>query len=134
MSQKDEKTQLLESDEPIADGHMLEYISTSHGKMQAQISSLKDGLQVITGVCIVRVRSKESRLLIMEDYMSIIGEIDGGVDFIGKDFVRTLDKVKGFFCHEHNVFFFLLRESDKERRAGLKHINKVDTERANAAG
>jgi hypothetical protein len=130
---RQEQTQLFESDEVMAD-HMLEYISTSHGKMQAQISSLRDGHQVITGVCIVRVRSKESNLLIMEDYMSIIGEIEGRVDFIGKDFVRSLDNVKGFFCHEHNVFFFLLKESDRERKAGLKHINQADTENSNAAG
>jgi hypothetical protein len=132
MSRK-EQTQIVESNEVLAN-HMLEYISTSHGKMQVQVSSLRDGLQIITGVCIVRVRSKDSKLLIMEDYMSIIGEIDGGVDFIGKDFVRSLNDVKGFFCHEHNVFFFLLRESDRERRAGLKHINRADTEHADAAG
>ncbi|MDR1013785.1 MAG: hypothetical protein LBL86_02225 [Coriobacteriales bacterium] len=87
-----------------------EYLASSTSRIQVQISSFAEGLQVIRDVSIVRVRGRESRLLIMEDYMPIIGEIDGAIDVIGKDFYQTFEPIQGFFCHEHNVFFLLLRE------------------------
>ncbi|MDR1088818.1 MAG: hypothetical protein LBL23_06080 [Coriobacteriales bacterium] len=88
-----------------------EYSSRSSGRIQAQVSSFRDGLQVYSNISIVRVRSRDTNLLIMEDYMPIIGEIDGEVDFIGKEFVHTLEGVRGFFCHDHNVFFLLLKDT-----------------------
>ncbi|MDR0350183.1 MAG: hypothetical protein LBH64_01365 [Coriobacteriales bacterium] len=87
-----------------------EYLASGTSKIQVQISSFAEGLQVIRDVSIVRVRGRESRLLIMEDYMPIIGEVDGAIDVIGKDFFETFEPIQGFFCHEHNVFFLLLRE------------------------
>jgi hypothetical protein len=88
-----------------------EYGERAGGRIQAQVSSFKDGLQLYNGVNIVHVRGKQSRLLIMEDYLPVIGEIEGDVDFIGKGFLHTLEDVRGFFCHEHNVFFLLLKET-----------------------
>ncbi|MDR2108417.1 MAG: hypothetical protein LBP28_03015 [Coriobacteriales bacterium] len=87
------------------------YTSHSSGRIQAQVSSFKEGLQVYTKISIVRVRSRNANLLIMEDYMPILGEIDGAVDFIGKEEVHTLENVRGFFCHDHNVFFLLLKDA-----------------------
>ena len=92
-----------------------EYIANSEGRIQAQVSSLAEGLQIIKDVCIVRVRGRDSSLLIMEDYMPIIGEIEGGIDLIGKDFFQVLEPIHGFFCHDHNVFFLLLRDEAQER-------------------
>ncbi|MDR2106094.1 MAG: hypothetical protein LBP24_01645 [Coriobacteriales bacterium] len=88
-----------------------DYASHSSGRIQVQVSSFKDGLQVFSKVSIVRIRSRDTNLLIMEDYMPVIGEIEGSVDFIGKDFVKTLKDVRGFFCHDHNVFFLLLKDA-----------------------
>ena len=88
-----------------------EYTKKSRGKMQVQISSFAKGLEVFEKISIIRVRSKKSKLLIMEDYMPIIGELDGDIDLIGKDVHHSLENIKGFFCHEHNVFFLLLKES-----------------------
>jgi len=84
------------------------------------VSSFSEGLQVFTGVNIVRVRSKDARLLIMEDYLPVIGEVDGDIDFIGRGFFHTLHGVRGFFCHEHNVFFLLLKESRKPAKKEAK--------------
>jgi hypothetical protein len=104
-----------------------EYVAGSDGRIQVQVSSLADGLQIIKNVCIVRVRGNASRLLIMEDYMPIIGEILGGVDIIGKDFYKTLEPVNGYFCHDHNVFFLLLRD-DAQRVISAKVSEKLDVE------
>jgi hypothetical protein len=93
----------------LSSAQIREYTERSRGRIQAQVSSFQDGLQIYKDISIVRVRSRESNLLIMEDYMPIIGQLDGGVDLIGKEEIHTLEDVKGFFCHEHNVFFLLLK-------------------------
>ena len=95
------------------DQQLRAYAEGGTGRIQAQISSFKDGLQTFEDLNIVRVRGKKSRLLIMEDYTPVIGEVDGDIDLIGRESYQTLKNVKGFFCHEHNVFFLLLRETNK---------------------
>jgi hypothetical protein len=95
------------------DQQLRDYAISGGGRIQAQISSFKSGLQTFEDLNIVRVRGKKARLLIMEDYMPVIGEIDGDLDLIGRESYHTLTNVKGFFCHEHNVFFLLLKETTK---------------------
>ncbi|MDR1028929.1 MAG: hypothetical protein LBL63_05865 [Clostridiales Family XIII bacterium] len=96
-------------DLPSAD--LRSYAETGGGRIQAQISSFRDGLRFYDGINIIRVRGKQSRLLIMEDYLPVIGEIDGEIDLIGKGFFHNLKDLHGFFNHAHNVFFLLLKDS-----------------------
>lgn len=95
------------------DQQLRAYAEGGSGRIQAQISSFKEGLQTFEELNIVRVRGKKARLLIMEDYAPVIGEVDGDIDLIGRETFQTLKNVKGFFCHEHNVFFLLLKETTK---------------------
>ena len=95
------------------DQQLRAYAEGGSGRIQAQISSFKEGLQTFEDLNIVRVRGKKARLLIMEDYAPVIGEVDGDIDLIGRESFQTLKNVKGFFCHEHNVFFLLLKETLK---------------------
>ena len=111
------------------DEQLRAYAEGGTGRIQAQISSFKDGLLKFDDLNIVRIRGKKARLLIMEDYTPIIGEVDGDVDLIGRESYQTLKNVKGFFCHEHNVFFLLLRESTKpvQETEGVNEENKERT-------
>lgn len=86
------------------------YAENGSGRIQAQVSSFEHGLQIYKDINIVRVKGPDSNLFIMEDYMPIIGQINGRVDFIGKENMITLENVSGFFCHEHNVFFLLIKD------------------------
>ncbi|GHU66503.1 hypothetical protein AGMMS49983_16270 [Clostridia bacterium] len=95
------------------DQQLRAYAEGGSGRLQAQISSFKEGLQTFEDLNIVRVRGRKARLLIMEDYAPVIGEVDGDIDLIGRDSYHTLKNVKGFFCHEHNVFFLLRKETSK---------------------
>ena len=110
------------------DEQLRAYAEGGTGRIQAQISSFKEGLQKFDDLNIVRIRGKKARLLIMEDYTPIIGEVDGDVDLIGRESYQTLKNVKGFFCHEHNVFFLLLRESTKPEQ-GIEGLNEENMER-----
>jgi hypothetical protein len=95
------------------DEQLRSFAAAGTGKIQAQISSFKEGLQSFEELSIVRIRGKKARLLIMEDYTPVIGEVDGDIDLIGRESYHSLHNVKGFFCHEHNVFFLLLKENTK---------------------
>jgi hypothetical protein len=123
------------TDQPAAvtlSNDLREYGEKGNGRIQAQVSSFREGLQIYNGVNIVRVRGGQSRLLIMEDYLPVIGEVDGDVDFIGKGFFHTLRSVHGFFCHEHNVFFLLLRETP-DRSAEEEIIEETGEGEADSA-
>lgn len=79
--------------------------------MEVRVSSFENGLQVYQNIKLIRVKSKTYNLLIMEDYMPIIAELNGSVTIVGKKQEIVLENIRGFFCHRHNVFSLLLKES-----------------------
>ncbi len=83
----------------------------TEGKIQVRVFSLKNGLQVYDKALMIHVKSKKNSLLIMEDYLPIIGMVDGSIVISWADDEMTLSGIKGFYCHEHNSFFLLLKES-----------------------
>ncbi len=83
----------------------------TEGKIQVRVFSLKNGLQVYDKALMIHVKSKKNSLLIMEDYLPIIGMVDGSIVISWADDEMTLSGIKGFYCHEHNSFFLLLKEN-----------------------
>lgn len=80
------------------------------GSIHARVIDEEKGLRLITGVSVVRVRSKEYNLLIMEDYLPALGKVDGSVTFLTRDEEYHLEGVKGFYKHQHNEFTLLLEK------------------------
>lgn len=83
---------------------------TGSGSIHARVIDEEKGLRLITGVSVVRVRSKEYNLLIMEDYLPALGKVDGSVTFVTRDEEYRLDGVRGFYKHQHNEFTLLLEK------------------------
>ena len=81
-----------------------------NNSMTANIISVRDGVKIIHQVSLIRVISKEYNLLIMEDYLPVIGEIDGTVTILGEEGEYKLEQVQGFFCHRHKEFSLMLGE------------------------
>lgn len=81
------------------------------GKIQVRVFSLENGLQIYDKALMIHVKSEKNSLLIMEDYLPIIGMVDGSIVITWADDELTLSGIKGFYCHEHNSFFLLLKES-----------------------
>lgn len=79
------------------------------GKIRARVCSSEKGLEEYEGVHFVRVISKKYNLLIMEDYMPVIGELEGTV------FIRTdsgeyeKGPLKGYFMHKNNEFSLMVK-------------------------
>lgn len=79
-------------------------------KMKARIISMEEGLREIEKVRLIRVISREYNLLIMEDYMPVIGEITGTVTIVSDDGEYKAENIKGFFSVRKNLFSLMLSE------------------------
>ena len=61
-------------------------------------------------VKIVRIVSKDYNLLIMKDYLPIIGEIEGNVDIKSDTEEVNLKDIKAFYMNSNNEFNLMIRE------------------------
>lgn len=80
------------------------------GRITARVISMEDGLKEIKGVNLIRVKSREYNLLIMEDYMPVIGEIDGTVTIVSGEGEYQTGPMRGFFSHRKNLFSLMISE------------------------
>lgn len=80
------------------------------GRITARVISMEDGLREIEGVNLIRIKSREYNLLIMEDYMPVIGEIDGTVAIVSGEGEYQTGPMKGFFSHRKNLFSLMISE------------------------
>ena len=77
---------------------------------KVKVFSLSKEMEIIDNVRLIRIKSSDYNLLLMPGYMSILGEIDGSVDFeLDKDTINY-DKVVAYYVHSNNEFLLLLKE------------------------
>lgn len=86
-------------------------IEPSNG-IKVRIFDLDKGLTEYEHVKVIRIISKDYNLLIMEDYLPIIGEIEGSVDIKGDDLDISFPKIKAFYMNSSNVFNLMIKEDD----------------------
>lgn len=77
---------------------------------KVRIFDLNTGLTEYEHIKIVRIISKDYNLLIMQDYLPIIGEIDGSVDIKGEDVDLSFPKIEAFYMNSGNVFNLMIKE------------------------
>lgn len=82
--------------------------NVSH-EMKVRVFSL-DGLKEYENIKIVRIVSKDYNLLIMKDYLPIIGEIEGNVDIKSDTEEVNLKNIKAFYMNSNNEFNLMIRE------------------------
>ena len=78
-------------------------------EMKVRVFSL-DGLKEYQNIKIVRIVSKDYNLLIMKDYLPIIGEIEGNVDIKSDNEEVNLKNIKAFYMNSNNEFNLMIRE------------------------
>lgn len=74
------------------------------------VISFHNGYQIYHNVKLIRLRSKTYNLLIMIDYMPIVGEIDGSISIVSDKEEIVLDNFQGFYVMKNNVFKLLIKE------------------------
>ena len=79
---------------------------------KVRIFDLNTGLTEYEHIKVVRMISKDYNLLIMQDYLPIIGELDGSIDIKGEDINLNFPKIKAFYMNSNNVFNLMVKEDD----------------------
>jgi len=88
-----------------------EQVTTGKG-FKVRIFDLDKGLIEYENIKAVRMISQDYNLLIMEDYLPIIGEIEGSIDIKGEDIDINFPKIKAFYMNSNNVFNLMIKEVD----------------------
>ena len=76
--------------------------------MTVNVYTFKDGRQTFNEVTAIRIKSKDYNLLILKDYLAIVGEIDGDIEIETVDGKTLYEKVKAYYLNNSNVFNLLI--------------------------
>ena len=79
-------------------------------EIRVKIFDLKHGLVEYENVKFIKIVSKDYNLLIMKDYMPIIGEIDGDVSINGENVDLDYKQIKAYYIHKNNEFNLLIQD------------------------
>ena len=61
---------------------------------------------------VIRIVSKDYNLLIMQDYLPIIGEIEGSIDIKNEEIELNYKDIKAFYMNSNNVFNLMIKEGN----------------------
>ena len=78
--------------------------------IKVKIFDIKNGLRIYDNIKIIRIISKDYNLLIMKDYLPIIGEIEGSVDIKNDELNLSFKDIKAFYMNSDNIFNLMIRE------------------------
>ncbi len=78
--------------------------------IKVRIFDMEHGLTEYNEVKTIRIISKDYNLLIMKDYLSVIGEIVGSVDIKGDNVDLTFKQIRAFYMNSKNVFNLMIEE------------------------
>ena len=81
------------------------------GKITATVLGIDEGFQKFEQVDMIRIKSEKYTLLIMDDYMPVIGRIDGMVEIVSGEDTRSFQPIHGFYTHRKNTFELLIKEA-----------------------
>jgi len=87
--------------------------NTNKKGISVKLLNINKGLIEYEDVKFIKIKSKHYNLIIMQDYLPIIGEIDGSVKLeLVKDSV-VLKNIKGYFMNKKNQFNLFIKEEEE---------------------
>ena len=78
--------------------------------IKVRIFDIESGLREYKDIKIIRIISKDYNLLIMKDYLPIIGEIEGSVDIKNDEVNLSFKDIKAFYMNSNNEFNLMIKE------------------------
>ncbi len=75
-----------------------------------KIFNISAGLEVLENVKIIRIKSKDYNLLIMPNYMPLLGEIKGSIDIESETESKHLENIDAYYVNSNNEFSLVVRE------------------------
>ena len=86
------------------------YVIIMEASIKVRVFSLSRGLEELNNITLIRVKSSDYNLLIMPDYMPLLGEIKGNIDFESKDISKSYTNIDGYYINSNNEFSLIIRE------------------------
>jgi len=80
--------------------------------IKVRIFDLRKGLIEYEHIKVIRIISKDYNLLIMQDYLPIIGEIEGSIDIKNEEIELNYKDIKAFYMNSGNVFNLMIKEGN----------------------
>lgn len=77
--------------------------------IQVQVFSMNKGIEVYENINFIRIKSNDYNLLIMEDYVPVLGEIHGTIDIESEETSVKLENIDGYYMSKNNEFYLILR-------------------------
>lgn len=74
------------------------------------IISFRNGFQIYQNVKLIRMKSKDYNLLLMVDYMPVVGELEGSLTLVSEQEEIHMEDIRGFYVMKNNVFKLLVKE------------------------
>ena len=78
--------------------------------IKVKVFYIRNCMRVYDNIKIIRIISKDYNLLIMKDYLPIIGEIEGSVDIKNDVVNESFKNIKAFYMNSDNVFNLMIKE------------------------
>lgn len=85
-------------------------ISSNSNGIKVNILDINSGLLEYDDVIYVKIKCKDNQLLIMKDYLAIIGEINGDLELNTPNGLIKFEKIIGYYMHRHNQFNLFIKE------------------------
>ena len=82
----------------------------SENNIKVRVFDMEHGLVEYENVKTVKIVSKDYNLLIMKDYLSVIGEIVGSIELKGENVDVAFNGIKAFYMNSKNVFNLMIEE------------------------
>jgi hypothetical protein len=86
-------------------------LSEEKKQIEVIIISIQNGYQIYHNTKVIRILSKQYNLLIMVDYMPVVGELDGKLVIVSDEEEVSFDHIRGFYVMKNNVFKLLVEEN-----------------------
>ena len=93
-------------------------------KIKAKIVSMENGLQEFEEIEMIRVKGENHSLLILQNYMPLLGRLDGYVDFVLENETLRIQDIQGYYMHKQNEFSLLVENGDTTPVSFIEEENK----------
>ena len=78
--------------------------NTEENDIVVRLLNIEGDVTEYSDVNFIKIVSDKYNLIIMKDYLPIIGEISGTIEIGRKNENITMENVRGYFMHKHNKF------------------------------
>lgn len=99
-------------------------LTEDKGSINVKVLSMKNGLVEYDDVQFIRILSEKYNLIILKDYLPVIGEIRGDIEIERLQETIKLQNIVGYYIHKHNQFNLFLRDEWKSTNLNFNVNNK----------